>query len=54
MIFRLFAKHKYIITGYRFEEIMEQVEEVMSRFYWQSLEGLIRRQNNPAGSRIKK
>lgn len=44
LVFRLFAKDKYIITGYKFEEIMEQVEEVMARFYWQSLERLIRKQ----------
>lgn len=53
LVFRLFAKDKYIITGYQFEEIMEQVEEVMSKFYWQSIERLIKKQLRPSGSANK-
>lgn len=41
LLFRLFAKDKTILTGLDFDEIMEQVEEIMSRFYWKSLERLL-------------
>jgi len=44
LVFRLFAKDKYIITGTDFDEVMEQVEEVMSKFYWKSLERLVSKQ----------
>lgn len=47
LLFRLFAKDKTIITGVDFGEIMEQVEEVMSRFYWQSLERLVSKRIQP-------
>lgn len=50
LLFRLFAKDKSVITGTNFEEIMEQVEEVMSKFYWRSLERLIRKQIGPLHS----
>jgi hypothetical protein len=65
LVFRLFAKDKYFITGTDFEEVMVQVEEVMSRFYWKSLERLVGRHTKssysddyvprpPAVKRIKK
>jgi len=42
LLFRLFAKEQTIITGSSLDEVMEQVEELMSRFYWKSLERMIR------------
>jgi len=47
LMFRLFAKDKYMISGYDFDKVMQQVEEIMSEFYWKSLERLIRKQINP-------
>jgi len=47
LLFRLFAKDKTIITGLDFSEVMDQVEEVMSKFYWKSLERLVSKQVQP-------
>lgn len=44
LMFRLFAKEKYILKGYSFAEVMQQAEEVMSVFYWRSFERIIRKQ----------
>jgi len=45
LLFRLFAKDKYIIKGNDFIEIMQQVEDIMSVFYWKSLERVMKRQS---------
>jgi hypothetical protein len=47
LVFRLFAKDRYLITGTDFEEVMVQAEEVMSRFYWKSLERLVGQHADP-------
>lgn len=47
LIFRLFAKDQTLITGMDFDEVMEQVEEVMSKFYWKSLERIVSKQVKP-------
>ena len=44
LIFRIFSKGRHIIKGYDFDEIMVQVEEVMSAFYWKSLENVLKKQ----------
>jgi len=44
LMFRMFAKEKYIIKGFTFHEVMAQVEELMSQFYWRSLERIIKKQ----------
>lgn len=43
LIFRLFAKEDYLITGYSFERVMEKAEEVMDRFYSKSFERLLKK-----------
>lgn len=41
LLFRLFAKDDYIVSGYEFPEVMRRVEEMMARFYWRSVEKII-------------
>jgi hypothetical protein len=54
LVFRLFAKEKAIITGYDFDSVMEEVELIMAKFYWESLERVIKKSIRPGSSRIKK
>jgi hypothetical protein len=54
LVFRLFAKDKTIITGYDFDTVMEEVEAIMAKFYWESLERLIKKQIRPGNSGIRK
>jgi hypothetical protein len=54
LVFRLFAKDKSIITGYDFDSVMEEVEAIMAKFYWESLERLIKKQIRPGSSGINK
>jgi hypothetical protein len=44
LLFRLFAKDDYLISGYDFQEIMLKAEDLMTRFYWRSVEKIISRQ----------
>lgn len=44
LLFRLFAKGDYLISGYDFPEIMLKAEDLMARFYWRSVEKIITRQ----------
>ncbi|KIO77178.1 hypothetical protein TH53_11125 [Pedobacter lusitanus] len=41
LLFRLFAKDNYLITGYEFTEVMSRAEDLMTRFYWRSVEKII-------------
>ncbi|MET4140023.1 hypothetical protein [Pedobacter sp. UYP1] len=43
LLFKLFAKDNYIISGYEFPEVMRRVEDMMARFYWRSVEKIITR-----------
>jgi len=44
LLFRLFAKDNYLISGYDFLEVMLRAEDLMARFYWRSIEKIITRQ----------
>lgn len=44
LLFRLFAKDDYLISGYEFSEVMLKTEDLMARFYWRSVEKIITRQ----------
>lgn len=46
-MFRLFAKEKAVLTGYDFDSLIAQVEEVLSDFYWRSIERVLRTQVRP-------
>ncbi|QNK61259.1 hypothetical protein H7F33_11830 [Pedobacter sp. PAMC26386] len=41
LLFRLFAKGDYLVSGYEFTEIMLKAEDLMTRFYWRSVEKII-------------
>ena len=43
LVFRLFAKDDYLITGYDFKTVMDKSEEVMERFYKTSFERIIKK-----------
>lgn len=44
LLFRIFSKGQHVIKGYDFDEVMKQVEEAMSAFYWKSLENVLKKQ----------
>lgn len=44
LMLRIFAKDKQVIKGAGFEEVMLQVEDIMSRFYWRSMERILKKQ----------
>ena len=43
LVFRLFAKDDYLITGYDFKTVMDKSEEVMDRFYKTSFERIMKK-----------
>lgn len=44
LVFKLFARENYRITGDNFPDVMQKVEMVMSVFYWKSMQRIIKKQ----------
>lgn len=44
LIFRLFARENYKVKGDNFPDVVQQVEMVLSVFYWKSMEYMIKKQ----------
>ena len=43
LVYRLFFKDNYIITGKDFSEVTGKLDEIMSVFYWKSMERILKR-----------
>jgi len=43
LMFRFFVKDRYRIKGNDFNEVVQKAEEIMSGFYWRSLEKILRK-----------
>lgn len=43
LVYRLFSRDNYIITGKNFAEVTGKLDEVMSVFYWKSMERVCKR-----------
>jgi len=42
LIFRFFSRENYIVKGHDVKEVMQKVEDIMSTFFWRSLERVLR------------
>ncbi|WP_142530077.1 hypothetical protein [Pedobacter westerhofensis] len=42
LFFRFFRRENYIVQGHDLNEVIHRVEEIMSTFYWKSLERVLR------------